>query len=603
MLGEIDIPVVIVGGGGCGLTLSSFLSNYGIEHVLVEKHTGTSVLPKAHYLNQRTMEILRGHNMVDEILQKTCPSRNMSQVAWQTSLGGSGALDRQVIHKFECFGGNDGTEYSESYKRDAPLRSGNLPLFRLEPILKRLAEKRNPDKILFGHQMLDFTDDGETVRVDIMDPAGKTITYRCQYMIGADGGRTVGPRLGIEMRGPRNITDMVSVHFSADLSEYWDDRYFACHFINGECGTVFESGAIVPMGPNWGRHSEEWVFHFGFAMDDEARHDESALIPRIRELLKIPDLEINAHKVSHWAIERVLADSYRKGRVFLAGDAGNRRPPTTGLGLNTAIEDALNLAWKLSLVLTGKTSDAILDTYETERRPVGEINCDWGLFTFSNSAVINTVMGLVPGQKENNRQQFNALFEDSHKGRSFRAQVARIIDSQAIEFCAHGIELGFEYNNGLLIPDGSIPTKQDPLGLQYFPNTEPGRRLPHAWIQKQGQVVSTHDLVENKLAFGLITDHEGLAWVSAAERISKRCGIPVLVAQIGPQCQYRDYEDHWERLKGFQRGGAILVRPDNMVAWRSVHKSRSDGKELDDAMHMLLRNAYEINGDIPRPNL
>ena len=116
MVHEIDIPIVIVGGGGCGLTLSCFLSNYGIDHVLVEKHQGTSILPKAHYLNQRTMEILRSHGMVDEILQKTCPPRHMSQVAWQTSLGGDEPTDRKVIHKFECFGGDQGTEYAESYK-------------------------------------------------------------------------------------------------------------------------------------------------------------------------------------------------------------------------------------------------------------------------------------------------------------------------------------------------------------------------------------------------------------------------------------------------------------------------------------------------------
>lgn len=120
MTNEIQTSVVIVGGGGCGLTLSSFLSNYGIEHVLLERHTGTSILPKAHYLNQRTMEILRHHDMVKEVLEKTCPPRHMSQVAWQTSLGGSGPLDRKLISKFECFGGSDGSEYAESYKLDNP---------------------------------------------------------------------------------------------------------------------------------------------------------------------------------------------------------------------------------------------------------------------------------------------------------------------------------------------------------------------------------------------------------------------------------------------------------------------------------------------------
>ncbi|GAD98467.1 hypothetical protein SNOG_04907 [Paecilomyces variotii No. 5] len=196
------------------------------------------------------METLRAHGMADEILQKSAPACFMSQVAWQTSLGGSGPLDRRFIHKFECFGGDSGTEYSASYRRDAPLSLANLPQIRLEPILRRLAEERNPGKVSYGHQMLDFTDEGNSVVVRTVDQAGKETVYRCRYMVGADGGRTVSLILGIKMQGPRNITDMVSVHFGADLSEYWDERYFACHFINSECGTVFESGAIVPMGPN-----------------------------------------------------------------------------------------------------------------------------------------------------------------------------------------------------------------------------------------------------------------------------------------------------------------------------------------------------------------
>ncbi|CAL5866379.1 uncharacterized protein PFLUO_LOCUS587 [Penicillium psychrofluorescens] len=535
------------------------------------------------------MEILRNHNLVDEILQKTCPPRHMSQVAWQTSLGGSGPLDRKVIHKFECFGGNEGTEYAETYKRDAPLRSGNVPLLRLEPILRRLAEDKNPGKILFGHLMVDFTDEGESVAVKVANSNGNEAFYRCKYLISADGGRTIGPKLGIKMEGLRNMTDIVSVHFSADLSEYWDDRYFACHFINGECGTVFESGAIVPMGPNWGKYSDEWVFHFGFAMDDETRHQESALIPRIRELLKIPDLEMKVHKISHWAIESVLADRYRVGRVFLAGDAGNRRPPTTGLGLNTAIEDSLNIAWKLALVLKGKASEVILDTYEPERRAVGKVNCDWGLFTFSNSAVINTAVGLVPGQKEENRARFQALFEDSDKGYSFKAQVARIIDSQSIEFCAHGIELGFRYSEGFLLHDGSLPASRDPLGQRYFPTTKPGHRLPHVWLERDGKVLSTHDLAQNRTAFALVTDSEGGDWIAAAQKISKRLGIEIFIAEIGDRLPYRDYDDRWEILKGIQAGGAILIRPDNIVAWRSIYKSQNKGQELEDSLaHMIL---------------
>lgn len=440
---------------------------------------------------------------------------------------------------------------------------------------------------------MDFTDEGSSIIATASDEAAIERTYRCKYIIAADGGRTIGPKLGVKMEGLTNITDMVSVHFSADLSEYWDDRYFACHFINGECSTVFESGAIVPMGPNWGKHSKEWVFHCGFAMDDQNRHNDSALIPRIRQLLKIPDLEMEVHKISHWAIEKVLADKYRVGRVFLAGDAGNRRPPTTGLGLNTAIEDSLNIAWKLAMVLKGQASESILDSYEPERRAVGEINCDWGLFTFSNSAVINTALGLIPGEREANQVRFHSLFEDTDKGRSFRAQVSRIIDSQAIEFCAHGIELGFRYPMGLLLHDGSPPTARDPLGLRYDPTTQPGHRLPHAWIEVGKLVISTHDLVSNKPGFALITDSEGGDWEIAARNISKHHGIEVVTARIGDNAFYRDYDDRWNALKGIQAGGAILIRPDNMIAWRSIYKSRLQGKELEVAMDQLLLGGTE----------
>ncbi|KAJ5965827.1 FAD binding domain-containing protein [Penicillium waksmanii] len=422
----------------------------------------------------------------------------------------------------------------EAYRRDAPLRSGNLPLFRLEPIFKKLAEKRNPGKVLFGHQLLDFVDEGSSVVVKASDELGNTTLYRCKYLIAADGGRTIGPKLGVKMEGPTDITDMVSVHFSADLSEYWDDRYFACHFINGECNTVFESGAIVPMGPNWGKNSEEWVFHCGFAMDDQNRHDEAALIPRTLQLLKIPDLEMDVHKISHWVLEKVLPDKYQVGRVFLAGDAG--------------------IVARLRL---GQASEAILNSYEPERRAVGEINSDWGLFTFNNSAVINTSLGLIPGDRMANELRFKSLFENTDKGRSFRAQVARIISTQSIEFCAHGIELGFGYRNGLLLHDGSLPVDRDPLGLRYYPTTQPGHRLPHAWIEAGNHVISTHDLVPRNAGFSLITDGEGSDWQIAADNIRQNCGIEIVVAHIGDNCSYRDYDDRWDSLKGTQSGGAI----------------------------------------------
>ena len=491
------------------------------------------------------------------------------------------------------------------YRRDAPVRSANLPLCRMEPILRQLAAERNPGRILFGHNVTNFVDDGTAVVVTVQDSEGKESMYRAQYLVGADGGRTVGHKIGVTMEGRTGITDMVSVHFSADLSEYWDDRFFACHFINGASGTVFESGAIVPMGPTWGRHSEEWVFHFGFDLEDEARFQEEKLIPRIRDLLKIPNLQMKIHKVSHWIIERVLADKYREGRIFIAGDAAHRRPPTTGLGLNTSIEDYLNLAWKLAMVLGRKANPDILNTYERERRPIGRRNCDWGLFTFENSAVINAAVGLIPGQKDANKLRFSALFEESDIGRSLRAQVCKMVDSQCIEFSAHDIELGFNYEDGFRVPDGSEPPLSDPLGQIYISSTRPGHRLPHAWLEKGDVILSTHDLVGAHGGFAVITDEKGQEWMSAAKKACLDFGIDIATAQIGG-AYLRDYDDQWEKVKGIKFGGAILVRPDNFVAWRSLGPSERAGAELGEALTALFgksrklmaeRSELVVNGD------
>ncbi|KIV95025.1 hypothetical protein PV10_02732 [Exophiala mesophila] len=584
----IDFQVIIIGGGGCGLSMSSFLSNFGVDHALFDRKTNASALPKAHYLNQRTMETFRTHNLQREIQEKSCPMKFMSQVAWATSLGGNERLDRKIIHKFACFGNDNTSEKARAYQMDSPERSANVPLCRMEPILRRMAEEKNIGGIRFGHEVVDFEDRGNHVEVTVKDQHDTVKTYRCRYLVGADGGRLVGHKLGITMEGRTGITDMVSVHFGADLSEYWDDRFFACHFINGNCGTVLESGAIVPMGPTWGKGSEDWVFHFGFALDDEARFQEEKLIPRIRDLLKIPDLQIDIHRISHWIIERVLADRYRMGNVFLAGDAAHKRPPTTGLGLNTAIEDALNLSWKLAMVIKHEVSEKILDTYETERRPVGKRNCDWGLFTFENSAVINAAIGLVAGQTENNKARFEALYEDSLTGRAIQAQVRKMIESQCIEFGAHGIELGFTYDEGLRIADGTEEPEIDPLGQTYSPTTRPGHRLPHAWLQLHldDSIVSTHDLVGFKGSFLLLTDDSGKSWIEASKRLIARHKVPIAVAQVGSQ--YKDMEDQWEQCGQLKEGGAILVRPDNFVAWRSKGPSNTGGRELEDAFNSLL---------------
>jgi 2,4-dichlorophenol 6-monooxygenase len=584
-VGDIDIPVLIVGGGGCGLSSSIFLSNFGVRHLLIERHASTSFLPKAHYLNQRTMEIYRQHGVADAIYEVGAPIERFGQIRWMTSLGGDGPLDRKEIHRMDAFGG-----YSlrERYEADSPVIATNYPQIRLEPLLRREAETRAPDSIRYHHEMLDWeqTDAGVTATVLDRDTE-ETFTVRARYLVAADGGKTVGPRLGVDMVGPTNMVDMVSTHFPADLSEYWDDNTLITWFLNPEGESSWGAGALVQMGPTWGSRSEEWVVHFAFRPDDPERFNEEAIVPRLRELLRLPDLPLQVHKVSHWILDRIVADSWRIGDIFLAGDAAHRQPPTTGLGLNTGIQDAHNLTWKLAHVLSGSATDALLDTYESERKPVSTDGADWALMAFGNHTVIDAGIGLVPGAPlEANIAAFHALFSDGMLGDALRARARETINTQRFEFQAHDVELGFHYLQGAVIDDGSVAPSRSDTGTVYTPTTRPGHRLPHAWLGKDEARVSTHDLVEEEGAFALVTGTDGGPWAAAARAASEKLGIAINVAQIG--VDYLDTDNTWSAVGQIEADGAVLVRPDNHVAWRSQNGDEDPEHSLTSALATIL---------------
>lgn len=586
-MSDITVPVLIVGGGGCGLSTSIFLSAHGIEHHLVERHIDTSHLPKAHYLNQRTMEVFRQYGIAESIYEVGTPIEDFGKVTWVTSLGGDGELDARTIMKMDSFGGG---ELLPRYIADSPCLSSNYPQIRLEPLLRQHAEQRAPGAIHFNRELISFAQDNDGVHAVIKDRVtNETYTVDAQYLVGADGGKTVGPALGVTMEGPTGLLDMVSTHFTADLSPWADDDTLIYWLLNPEGSGSWDSGVMATMGPTWGKHSEEWVFHFTFRPDDPERFDEEAIVPRIRALLKLPDLEMQVHKVSHWILEGVLADRYRVGKVFLAGDAAHRHPPTTGLGLNTAVQDAQNLVWKLAAVLNGDASASLLESYEAERRPIGMRNVDWAMFTFLNHMVIDAGIGLIPGQPlDQKREVFRAYFSDTPMGETRRARTAEVIGTQRTEFHAHDLEIGFSYAQGALVSDGSEPPPRDPMGSIYHPTTRPGHRLPHAWLEHDGQRLSTHDLTEACACFALITGPDGGQWMQAAQLAEEKYRVRIKVLPIGDSADYTDPTGTWAQLRGIEDGGAILVRPDNHVGWRSISEPTSPADDLAAALSTIL---------------
>lgn len=584
---DIRIPVLIVGGGGAGLTTSMLLSSSGIDHLLVERHEGTSILPKAHYLNQRTMEIFRQHGIADAVYAGGAPLDQMSAVAWYTSLGGDGPFDAKTIYKLDAFGGG---ATKERYLKDSPCPSTNFPQIRLEPVLKKTAEQRNPGNVRFGHELTDMVQDGDGVTATILNRStGEKYTVRADYLVGADGGKTIGAKIGAEMIGAKDLINIVSVSFAADLSPWWDDEVLIAHFLNPDAGAYPAGGNLVPLGPSWGKKSEEWQFHFAYLPTDHTDLSPEVLVPKVCDMLKVGAIDLEVLATSQWTVEGTIASKLQDRRVFLIGDAAHKHPPTTGLGLNTCIQDAHNLAWKLAAVIKDQAAPSLLDTYQAERLPVALRVVDWALFTLQNHFVVDAGFGMmpIPLPPEMHQAMFAIYFSDTPMGETRRSRLEEVVQTQRVEFQAHDLEIGFSYPDGALVPDGSAPPPTDPMGSIYHPTTRPGHRLPHAWLERGEERISTHDLVGENGDFTLITGPDGGHWPAAAAEAAEKFGIGIRVAAVG--AGYADVDGQWAQVCEIADDGAILVRPDNHVAWRAVNGAPSATDFLVGALATILR--------------
>ena len=584
---EMKTSVLIVGGGGAGLTASILLANLGIDSVLVEKRESTSGLPKAHLLNQRTMEIFRQHGIAADIYRQSCPLEKMATTRFATSLGGDGPLDRRTIFSIDAYGGG---ELKARYEADSPVETTDLPQIHLEPELRRQAEKRNPGRILFGHELTEFSQNDDGVQATIVDRKyGRNITVYADYVVGADGGKTIGPSLGIEMVGDTDLLDMVTVFFEADLSAWVpDDGALQTWFCNVNAKGAWSNGVLGPRGPeDFGPTSRQWAIHFSMDVTEGKKFDVETVVPRIRDLLGIPDLDIDVLAVNHWILEARHAERYRQGRVLLVGDACHRHPPTTGLGLNSGIQDVHNLCWKLAAVISGYASEDILDSYESERLPIAQQNIEWAMMTFDSLNLLSGALGLQPGDVQGNTNALEVYFEDSWRGDVRRSLVEEVSAAMRRQFQAHDLELGFSYPQGAVFTDGSPEPARDPSGLDYRPSTRPGHRFPHAWITKAGQRISTLDLVQ-PASWTLVVGSGGQEWRAAAEKAAEDWHLPLCVVAIGEDGDAVDADGTWASVSGTDADGAILVRPDGHVGWRSVTAVEAPYDALSTVLHRLL---------------
>jgi 2,4-dichlorophenol 6-monooxygenase len=579
------VPVLIVGGGGAGLTASMLLARQGVEHLLVSARPTTSDLPKAHVLNQRAMEVLDDVGVGEAIVQRSTPVEQMAATGFYAGFSGPDPDYGRRLAKLECWGAGGA---DESWRAASAWRQLNLPQIRLEPLLKARAEELSPGCIRFNHELIALEQDDDGVLATVRDN-GSNVEYqvRSGYVIGADGGRRVAGLVGVEYEGLGVIAQEATLHVTADFSALAQDPDVLIRWIFSPQSGVLV--VMVPMGPErWGADSEEWVIHLNYPVD--TAQSDAQVQADVRAALGIGDLPMEIHKITRWSMEAVIASSFQVGRVFLVGDAAHRHPPTGGLGLTSAIHDAQNLCWKLGAVLHGHAAPSLLETYGAERRPVDQRNCQRSLENGLNHFEIGAALGVSPElSAEENMALLQRVLGDRPEDADHRSTVLRKIRAQSMEFSELNVEYGFAYDSAAVVPDGSpAPEPVDDVRV-YAPSTRPGAPLPHAWIDDEdGTRRAMKDLVHPG-RFLLIAGEDGQAWCEAARALADEAGLPLDALRIGHlDGDLFDSRCVWLRRREIECDGAILVRPDRFVAWRQATASEDARAVLAEALGEVL---------------
>ena len=583
----VETQVLIVGGGGAGLTASMLLSTMGVESYLVSALPTTSQLPKAHILNQRAMEIMSDVGTADEIYQRSTPPEAFSHTGIYVGFAGHKLAGRQIA-KLECWGTGG---LNETWVAASPLLSTNLPQIRLEPILKKRADELSPDGLHFNHEVISIQQTTDKAIAVVRDKnSNEEYEVHATYVLACDGGRTVGRQLGIELVGLRKAASQVSFHISADFSPFNSDNDVLIRWIG--MPHLSHQVVMVPMGPTkWGSQSEEWVVHLNYPYDDPRSLDDAKVEEDLRFALGIGDYPLQIHMISRWAAEGIVADKFSVGRVFVCGDAAHRHPPTGGLGLTSAMHDVQNICWKLALVLAGSADPHLLTTYETERRPVVERNVQRSLENAAQWGATWRGLGVMDKEKsvEEKWEHLERLWSDNPSDDEFKMHARNLFAHHSMEFQEQNVEYGYSYSSGAVIDDGTAPTPNPDDIRLYNMETRPGHPLPHAWVERKiGEKVSTIDLVKPG-RFLLIAGEDGDAWKHAASSVSQELGVVIDAVSIGhTHGDYLDPRLAWLKYRGISHEGAVLVRPDRFVAWRSIGAVPNPEVDLKQALKKVL---------------
>ena len=380
----------------------------------------------------------------------------------------------------------------------------------------------------------------------------------------------------------------MNIVFHADLSRYVAHRPGVLYWVLQPGSNIGGIGmGLVRMVRPW----NEWLIVWGYDINEPPPVVTDELATEIaHNLIGDSSIPIKIRSTSVWTVNHLYATRYAAGRVFCMGDAVHRHPPSNGLGSNTSIQDAYNLAWKLALVLKGKADPSLLDTYNDERAPVGK-----QIVTRANQSIeefgpIFGALGLLDTKDADQmRANMEARKAATPAAAEQREMLRKAIAFKDYEFNAHGVEMNQRYASAAVVPDGTPePAWARDRELYYHPTTWPGARLPHVWLWSASErtEVSTLD-VAGKGRFVLLTGIGGEAWLEAARATASRYGIGLDAFCIGPGRELVDHYGDWAEAREVGETGCVLVRPDAHVAWRAADAADAESR-LSKALGSIL---------------